>query len=158
MSVAPNTNVVVGCVPRPQAGMAAGMLMTSRQVSSVMTSRQVSSALGVAVVGSLLVWAYRAELSSTTASLDLSEVDRTATRRSLNAALEVADRVGGDAGRALATSARDSFVRGFHVGTAVCAAILVAAAAALALRYLPARHTDSTEESVTWIPVTPSVD
>jgi dolichol kinase len=61
---APNTDAVMGAVPREQAGLASGTLTTMKQVGA---------AFGVAVIGSLLVSGYRSALAEHSAGLGLSE-------------------------------------------------------------------------------------
>src|SRR5438046_1066793 len=102
------------------------------------TTRQIGTAIGVAVIGSLLVSGYQASLSDRVRGLGLSRADVYRSRSSLGAALEVAQRVGGGAGRALADGARHSFIHGMHLGL-VAAAVLLIVGGLLAWRYLPAR-------------------
>jgi EmrB/QacA subfamily drug resistance transporter len=129
----PNTDAVMGSVPRAKAGVASGTLSTTRQVSN---------AIGVAVIGSILVSGYHAELASRTSALDVSRADVATARTSLGAALSVAKDVGGRAGDALGDAARAAFIHGMRLGLVVCA-VAVAAGVLLALRYFPARADDA---------------
>jgi DHA2 family multidrug resistance protein-like MFS transporter len=62
----------------------------------------------------------------------------------VDAALGVAQRLGGATGRALDASARAAFVHGLHIGVAV-GAVIVASGGILALRYLPSHPEDLSE-------------
>jgi DHA2 family multidrug resistance protein-like MFS transporter len=65
-----------------------------------------------------------------------------AAKDSIGSALAVAGQVGGEPGSAIATAAREAFVHGMTSASLVTAAI-AAVGAAVALRWLPARATDT---------------
>jgi EmrB/QacA subfamily drug resistance transporter len=128
----PNTDAVMGSVPRAKAGVASGTLSTTRQVSN---------AIGVAVIGSILVSGYHSELASRTGTLDLSRADRAAARASGGDALGVAEHLGRRAAGDLSEAARSAYIHGMRLGLLTCA-VAVALGAILALRHLPARAGD----------------
>ena len=130
---APNTDAVMGAVPREKAGVASGTYSTARQVCN---------AVGVAVVGSILVSGYHSVLTARARSLDLSRSQLAASRTSLGTALRIARHLGGDTGRALGDTARAAYIHGMRLGALACAAALVVGAI-LALRYLPAGAHDT---------------
>jgi MFS family permease len=126
-TTAPNTDAVVGAVSADYAGEASGVLSTMRQLGQ---------ALGVAIIGSVLVSGYRAQLSG---HLDHAVVARGRPGdplASLDSALSVAQRVGGNAGAALAESARSAFTHGMRIGFGLTALILLAGAV-ISSRYMP---------------------
>jgi DHA2 family multidrug resistance protein-like MFS transporter len=92
----------------------------------------------VAVIGSLLATGYRHRLSDLVSPYHLPQTIVHAVLSSLGSALEVAQRVGGPAGAALAHAARDAFTQGMHLGF-LAAAGVVAAGCVLAIAWLPAR-------------------
>jgi DHA2 family multidrug resistance protein-like MFS transporter len=100
------------------------------------TTRELGGAFGVAVIGSLVSSGYRAAVAPIAERVPGAAGE--AVRRSLGGALQVAARVGGVQGEALADAARrgfaDSLGKGLTVGAV--AAFLGALAAFL---FLPAR-------------------
>ncbi|MEU5900853.1 MFS transporter [Streptomyces venezuelae] len=111
--------------PQTQAGGAAAIGETSYQLGA---------GIGIALLGSVMNAAYAPGLSSVQG---VSAADSAAAGHSLGEAYEVAARVGGGAGAALRSAARDSFVHGLHVTLLVSAGLLLLGAVA-ALR-LPRR-------------------
>lgn len=120
---------VMGSLPRGQTGVGA---------ATNGTSIQVGGALGVAVIGSLLSTRYQDLMTAPLSGLRLPAGVVNAALGSIGGALEVAGRIGGRPGLALAALARSSFTSGMHTGLLVGACVTTAAAL-LALIALPAR-------------------
>jgi EmrB/QacA subfamily drug resistance transporter len=110
----PSTEAVMSVVPRERAG--SGSALTN-------TARQVAGALGVAVLGSILAQAYRAQLSPHLTALPAQA--RGAAAGSITATQAVAGRLGAGspAGRDLAAFADAAFVHAMHITTLISAAI-----------------------------------
>jgi EmrB/QacA subfamily drug resistance transporter len=132
---APATESIMSVVPREKAGAGAAVNNSVRQVGG---------ALGVAILGSILTAAYRAELGSTLDRLPAGA--RRQAGESIVATLESVRRVvagaDADAGRvaaAVAQPAREAFVSAMHttaLGTAACALL----ATVVVLRWLPGKR------------------
>jgi EmrB/QacA subfamily drug resistance transporter len=122
----PATEAVMSVVPRERAG--AGSALTN-------TARQVSGALGVAVLGSILAQAYRAQLGPHLSALPASA--RNAATSSITASQAVAARLG-PAGRELSRLADVSFVHAMHLTTLISAAITLLGALVV-MRWMPGR-------------------
>lgn len=117
------TDLVVGCAPPERAGAAAAISETGSELGG---------AVGIAVLGSLGTAVYRAAMAARPGlPADMAE----AASGTLGAALDVAARVGGEPGAALARAAGDAFVDGMRA-SALAAALLAAATAWLASRAL----------------------
>jgi EmrB/QacA subfamily drug resistance transporter len=131
LTMAPATESVMGSLPREKAGVGSAVNDTTRQVGG---------ALGVAVVGSLVASVYASGIDDVAATFGLSGTALDSARSSLGKALETAAGLGPD-GAAFATAARDSFVDGLANGLRL-GAVVVAMAAFIAFRFLPARAKD----------------
>jgi EmrB/QacA subfamily drug resistance transporter len=129
LALAPSTDSVMGSVPKDEAGVGSA---TSD------TSLQVGGALGVAVLGTALNIRYQHLMSALIGHYAVPPAIRDLILGSLGGALQVAARIPGATGDALAAAARQSFVSGMDLGLLI-AAIIVAAAAALVLAALPQR-------------------
>ncbi|GHC41244.1 MFS transporter [Streptomyces cinnamoneus] len=103
------------------------------------TSYQLGAGIGIALLGSVMNAAYAPRVAAVPGVPSAAGRD---ARHSLGEAYDIADRLGGPAGAALRSAARDSFVHGLHVTLAVSAGLLLLGALA-ALR-LP-RTMDSGE-------------
>jgi EmrB/QacA subfamily drug resistance transporter len=114
---------VMSAVPRQKAGVGSAMTNTVRQVGSV---------LGVAVLGSVLAWAYRGGVSGDIAALPPSA--RHDAAESLDATLSAAAALPG--AETLVAAARAAFIDAMHL-TAGLAALLALAGAAVAYRWMP---------------------
>ncbi len=108
------------------------------------TTRVTGGALGVAVLGSLLSSGYRGDMEAVLAGAP--EPAAAMAGDSVQGALAVAMRLGAD-GAPLAEAAREAFVSGMHLSALVAAAVMLAGAA-LAHRWLPARAASAPAESV----------
>ncbi len=118
------TESVMSVVPREHGG--AGSAITN-------TSRQVAVALGVAVLGSVLARAYRADVAPGLAALPAGS--RAAATQSIAATEAAAARLG-HGGAPLAALAHRSFVHGMHV-TTVISAVIAAGGAVLIAMWMP---------------------
>jgi EmrB/QacA subfamily drug resistance transporter len=129
LALAPSTDSVMGSVPTQEAGVGSA---TSD------TSLQVGGALGVAVLGTALNLRYQHLISALIAHHAMPPAVHDVILGSLGGALEVAARLPGPTGAALAEAARQSFVSGMDLGLLI-ASIVVAAAACLVMLALPQR-------------------
>jgi EmrB/QacA subfamily drug resistance transporter len=129
LALAPSIDSVMGSVPKDEAGVGSA---TSD------TSMQVGAALGVAVLGTALNLRYQHLLSALIGHHALPPAIRDITLGSLGGALQVAARVPGPTGTALAHAARRSFVSGMDLGLLIATIVVVAAASVVVLA-LPQR-------------------
>ena len=129
LALAPSTDAVMGSVPTDEAGVGSA---TSD------TSMQAGGALGVAVLGTALNVRYQHLMTALISGHTTPPAIRDAILGSLGGALQVAARIPGPTGTALADAARRSFVSGMDLGLLI-AAIVVAAAACVVLLALPQR-------------------
>jgi len=125
LSMSPMTASIMSAVPPRRAG--AGSAMND-------ASRELGAALGIALMGSLAASAYTNNLSKATAHLPVS-VQQQASK-SLSDALEVAQKMGGAAGRALTAAAQHSFIDGIQLAV-TGSAILAVIAAVIVFTKLP---------------------
>jgi len=98
----------------------------------------VGGALGVAIIGSLLATRYSGRMTTALAPYHVPVPVLHTILGSVGGALEVAARVGGIEGAALAQAARSAFISGMDLGLTTAAAIAVAGGV-LALLALPGR-------------------
>ena len=126
-TMAPATEAIMGALPRERAGVGSAVSTTVRQVGGV---------LGVAVLGSLLSSVYGSRLLGTIG--DLPAGLRAAASDSVGAAVEIAARIGGVPGRALAAEAHSAFIHGMDVSLLAGAGVALLGAL-IALLFLPAR-------------------
>jgi MFS family permease len=127
LSMAPSTTGIMASLPLGKAGVGSAVNDTTRELGG---------ALGVAVLGSLLASHYRSALPDSLAGVPGPAL--AVARNSLGAALEVAARLGGPAGAALAAAAKSAFVSAFSSSLVVAAAV-VSGAAVLVRRFYPDR-------------------
>ncbi|MEP1122330.1 MAG: DHA2 family efflux MFS transporter permease subunit [Ilumatobacter sp.] len=132
MTMAPATESIMGSLPREKAGVGSAINDTTRQVGG---------ALGVAIVGSAVSSVYASRLTDLAEQFGLSSAAGTEAQASLGGAQRVAAGLGADAARFL-DAANQSFVDSMSVGLRVGVAV-VAAAALMAWRFLPAHATDA---------------
>lgn len=112
----PATALVMSGVPRSKAGIASAVNDTTREVGG---------ALGIGILGALLTAGYRANLAMPEG---VPSQLRDFSEDSLGVALEVARRMGGDAGAALADAAKDAFMLSLERTYTIAAVIAFAAA------------------------------
>jgi EmrB/QacA subfamily drug resistance transporter len=129
LALAPSTDSVMGSVPKDEAGVGSA---TSD------TSMQVGGAIGVAVLGTALNLRYQHLMSALIGHHAMPSAIHDVIFGSLGGALQVAARIPGPTGAALADAARRSFVSGMDLGLLI-ASIVVAAAACVVLLALPQR-------------------
>ncbi|MEV6777302.1 MFS transporter [Streptomyces syringium] len=91
------------------------------------TSYQLGAGIGIALLGTVMNAAYAPGVTSAPGVPSAAAADAS---HSLGEAYEVAHRLGGPAGEALRTAARDSFVHGLHVTLVVSAGLLLLGALA----------------------------
>jgi EmrB/QacA subfamily drug resistance transporter len=127
LALAPSTDSVMGSVPTDEAGVGSA---TSD------TSMQVGAALGVAVLGTALNLRYQHHMLALIGGHAVPPAIRDIIVGSLGGALQVAARIPGPSGAALAGAARQSFVSGMDLGLLI-ASIVVGAAACVVLLALP---------------------
>jgi DHA2 family multidrug resistance protein-like MFS transporter len=113
----------IGAAPPERAGSAAALMETSSELGG---------ALGMALLGSVGAAVYRARLDEHLPA-GLGGAATETARETLGGALAVADGLPGPAGRQVLEAARDAFVAGVHVESAVGATLMLLAAAATVL-------------------------
>ncbi|MFC8569899.1 MFS transporter [Streptomyces sp. NPDC057245] len=121
LAMGPTTDVVMSLVPPERSGATGSLDMTMQEFGN---------ALGVAVVGSVLAAGYHREMSGTGLPAPAA--------RTLESALELADRTGGAAGQTIAATARSGFGQAAGTGLVMASAV-VAAGAVLAAVLIPGR-------------------
>ena len=124
------TESVMGSLPKDDTGVGA---------AANGTFLQTGGALGVAVIGSLLNTRYAGNLTAALAPYHVPAGVSQAITGSLGAALEVAARVGGQAGAELAGAARSAFVSGMDLGLLTGAGVAIGGCL-VALVLLPRRR------------------
>ena len=137
LTMAPATESVMGSLPRAKAGVGSAVNDTTRQVGG---------ALGVAVIGSLVASVYAGGIDDIAERFGLTGSTLATARGSLGAALGQASSLGAD-GPEFARAASDAFVSGLAQGLRLGAAV-VAFAAVVAYRYLPARAHDAVDDQI----------
>jgi len=134
------TELVVGSAPPERAGAASGISETAAELGG---------ALGIAVLGSVGVAVYRGQVTDHLAA-DVPPSAVAAARDTLGAAVGVAAELPARVGEGLLAVAREAFVTGMRVTSAIAAGIAVAVAvvALVALRDAPeGSHDPSGKES-----------
>jgi EmrB/QacA subfamily drug resistance transporter len=131
MTTAPATESVMGSLPREKAGVGSAVNDTTRQVGG---------ALGVAVIGSIVSSVYAANVGDVARRFGVTGTELEKSRASLGGALEVGSGLGGDAA-AFVGQVKDGFVDALSSGLRLSAAV-IAVAAIVAWRFLPARARD----------------
>jgi DHA2 family multidrug resistance protein-like MFS transporter len=118
------TELIVGSAPPERAGAASGISETGAELGG---------ALGIAVMGSIGVAIYRGELADRLPA-DVPAWAADAARDTLGSAMAAAGQLPGEVGAAVVATARDAFVQGMRLSSAIVAAM----AAGLALLALAA--------------------
>ena len=121
VTAAPATGSIMSAVPMAKAGVGSAVNDTTRELGG---------ALGIAVFGSLVNSAYRANIDL--AGLGLPPGAAGPAEESVGAAAGVAAQVGGQQGTDLVTRAATAFTDAFNVATAIAAVISVVAAIVVA--------------------------
>ncbi len=129
------TDLIVGSAPPEKAGAASGISETGAELGG---------ALGIALLGSIGTAVYRSELADTLpASVPAGAAE--VARDTLGAAVGVAAQLPDRLGAALLDSAREAFVQGMRLSSAV-AAVVAVAIAALAVVMLRHVRSDSAQD------------
>ena len=133
----PSTEAVMSVVPRERAG--SGSALTN-------VARQVSGALGVAVLGSILAQAYRAQLSPHLTGLPAAA--KGAAAGSIAGTQAVASKLGAasPAARDLAAFADHAFVHSMHITTLISAVITLLGALVIVI-WMPGRSAARTADN-----------
>lgn len=121
----PSTDAVMDAVPEVNAGLGSALNDTTRQVGA---------ALGIGVLGSLTNATYSTQIEDSLSGL--APKVAALAKRSVGAALQVADGIGGEAGSALQRAAIAAFTDGFNLAM-LAGAGLLAASAVIVWRRLP---------------------
>jgi DHA2 family multidrug resistance protein-like MFS transporter len=138
------TDLIVGSAPPERAGAASGLSETAAELGG---------ALGIAILGSIGVAIYRRDLTGTLPA-GLPADSAAIARDTLGGAVAVAGQLPAELGAPLLVAARDAFIQGMHLTSALAAiaAAGLAILAAISLRHLPsasgADHDESTEAPV----------
>jgi EmrB/QacA subfamily drug resistance transporter len=127
LTMAPATESIMGSLPLARAGVGSAVNDTTRELGG---------AVGVAVMGSVFSSVYGSRIADALHGQPARLV--TGAKGSVGAALTLASRLPGAAGRVVAEVARHSFVDGFHTALLVGAATTVVGFVAV-LAFLPAR-------------------
>ncbi len=129
LAMAPSTESVMGSLSAAEAGVGS---------ATNDTALQIGGALGVGVLGTVLNAHYRSQMSSLLTGIRIPGSIRNVVLGSLGGAQAVAQHVPGAAGRALYSTARESFVTGMDQALIVAAAV-VGVAGLVVLLVLPNR-------------------
>jgi hypothetical protein len=128
-TTSPATDAIMGALPRSKAG--AGSAVND-------TTREVGGTLGVAIVGSVLNSAYGSRAVGSLTHLGASHAVAARASDSVIAGMTTAAHFPPALQAAATSGVQDAFITGLHEGSLV-AAVATAAAALLALVFLPAR-------------------
>ncbi|HUN37004.1 MAG TPA: DHA2 family efflux MFS transporter permease subunit [Trebonia sp.] len=132
-TTSPATEAIMGALPPDKAG--AGSAVND-------TTREVGGTLGVAIVGSVLSSAYGSHVTAALTTLGAPRAAAALASQSIEAGLTVAAHFPPAQQAAAVRAASQAFMTGLHAGSWVAAGT-TAAAALLALAFLPARATTS---------------
>jgi MFS transporter, DHA2 family, multidrug resistance protein len=123
---AATTDLIVGSAPPERAGAASGISETGAELGG---------ALGIAILGSIGLAVYRAQLADALPA-GVSSQDAAAAQDTLGGAVGVAAQLPTEIGTALLASARQAFTTGLQVTSALSAAVAtgIAVLATLMLR------------------------
>jgi EmrB/QacA subfamily drug resistance transporter len=132
LTMAPETESIMGSLPPAQAGVGSAVNDTTREVGG---------ALGVAVLGSVLSSVFGSRMVDVLDGGELPDEARHVAEHSVTGAVTVAHELGGAPGAALAQAAKAAFVDGLHT-TSVVAAAVALVGSLIALVMLPARAAD----------------
>jgi MFS transporter, DHA2 family, multidrug resistance protein len=119
-----STNFIVSSAPPEQSATASAIAETGSEFGG---------ALGIAVLGSIVTALYRDAMIDMMPPGPLPD----GVPRTLGAAIEAADRLGGELGHTILTVSRAAFLQGLKAA-AIVAAVTLLVTAALAARWLPA--------------------
>jgi MFS transporter, DHA2 family, multidrug resistance protein len=124
------TEMIVGSAPPERAGAASGISETGAELGG---------ALGLAILGSIGVAIYRGEVADRLPQAIPAEAEAIA-RDTLGSALALAGELPAELGAVVATAAREAFVSGMQLTTAIAAVMAIGLAA---LAFVALRSTDT---------------
>jgi MFS transporter, DHA2 family, multidrug resistance protein len=129
------TELIVGSAPPERAGAASGISETGAELGG---------ALGIAALGSIGVAIYRGELADRLPAAVPAQVEAIA-RDTLGSAVAVAAELPDQLGAAVLATAREAFVRGMQLSSAIAAVVAVGLAvlALVMLRHRPAASAEA---------------
>lgn len=129
LATSPATDSILASLPEAKTGVGSAVNDTIRELGG---------ALGVAVVGSVMSWAYSSHLADGWTRLGVPADTVTLGEKSLGSGLAAGAHLPPALSGPAQQAARDSFIHGLHAGSliAACAAVLAALAALL---FLPQR-------------------
>ena len=132
------TEMIVGSAPPEQAGAASGISETAAELGG---------ALGIAIMGSIGIAIYRSELADRLPPRVPAEAAE-AAHDTLGSAAAAAGQLPGELGAAVLQAAREAFVAGMQLGSAIAAGIGIALAtlALLVLRHQEPMAQEGNEE------------
>ena len=128
------TELIVGSAPPERAGAATGISETGAELGG---------ALGIAILGSIGVAIYREQVADRLPSSVPAEAEAIA-RDTLGSAIEVASRLPGQLGEIVTVAAREAFVAGMQLTSAI-AAVLAMGLAVLAWTMLRSQESPASE-------------
>ncbi|MDO8363749.1 MAG: DHA2 family efflux MFS transporter permease subunit [Actinomycetota bacterium] len=136
---APATEAIMGSLPPEKAGVGSAVNDTARELGGT---------LGVAIVGSLFASIYAGRLGELLAGSPVPAAAVAIAQQSAGAGAEVArqagEQAGPTAGELVGNAVNTAFMEGFHAGSWVSAAVVLAGAA-MAWRWLPSRAVAAAE-------------
>ena len=138
LSLAPATTSVMSALPPSRAGVGAA-------VNTV--TRETGGALGIAVLGSILTWQFRANIIRWAEDHGVSGSTQSAIKKSIGSALQTAGRAEPKAGATLVHASNTAFVDAIHVTAGVATGALLVGIALCAAFY--PRRSDESALSVT---------
>ena len=124
----PATEAVMGALPPEKAGVGSAVNDATREVGG---------ALGIAIFGSITASMYSHRVSAALAGAPMPAAAAAAVEHSVGEAVEVAHRVGGGSGAALARIAQHAFVDGYGMSLTIAAGLVLLGAVGIAIS-LPA--------------------
>ena len=133
-AMVPATESIMGSLPLAKAGLGSAMNDTTRQIGG---------ALGVAILGSVFASAYTSNIAASLTGLPADTA--AAASASVDQALKAGQLIGGEAGLAIITAAKEAFISAMDRGLFVGAAIALLGAM-VALVWLPSRAATPAEQ------------
>jgi EmrB/QacA subfamily drug resistance transporter len=133
LTTAPATEAIMGSLPADKAGVGSAVNDTTRELGGT---------LGVAIVGSVFASVYSNRLAADSVIATLPDGVRATMERSMAAAQQVITQLSSGSIRDVRGAVNTAFLDGLQVGSLLCAAIALGAAAVVAV-LLPAREAAS---------------
>jgi MFS family permease len=133
-AMVPATESIMGSLPLAKAGLGSAMNDTTRQIGG---------ALGVAILGSVFASSFASNVSSALTGLPADAAAEASA--SVGAAIQIGQKMSGDAGIALVTASKQAFISAMDKGLFVGATIALVGAV-VALIWLPSRAATPVEE------------